>query len=58
MFFKDKIASIHPAKEKTMKKKVIIWLVVGIVLLGLLIQLIPLPGRGNNQSGIARKLPH
>jgi cytochrome c551/c552 len=48
MFFKDKIASIHPAKEKTMKKKVIIWLVVGIVLLGLLIQLIPLPGRGNN----------
>jgi len=53
MFFEDKIASIHPAKEKTMKKKIIIWFVIGIVLLGLLIQLIPLPGRSNNPPVVA-----
>ena len=31
-----------------MKKKIIIWVVVAIVLFGMLIQLVPLPGRGNN----------
>jgi len=31
-----------------MKKKIIIWAVLAIVLLGMLIQLVPLPGRGNN----------
>ena len=36
-----------------MKKKIIIWGLVAIVLLGLLIQLIPLPGRGNNTPVIA-----
>ena len=54
MFFEDKITSIHPAMEKTMKKKIIIWFVIGIVLLGLLIQLIPLPGRGNNPPVVAK----
>jgi cytochrome c551/c552 len=29
-------------------KKVVLWGLVGIVVVGLLIQLIPLPGRGNN----------
>jgi hypothetical protein len=31
-----------------MKKKAILWVLVGLVVLGLLVQLIPLPGRGNN----------
>lgn len=31
-----------------MKKKVILWVLIGLVVVGLLIQLIPLPGRGNN----------
>jgi len=31
-----------------MKKRVILWVIIGLVVLGLLIQLIPLPGRGNN----------
>jgi len=31
MFFEDKITSIHPAMGKTMKKKIIIWFVIGIV---------------------------
>ena len=31
-----------------MKKKIIIWVVIAMVLLGMLIQLVPLPGRGNN----------
>jgi hypothetical protein len=31
-----------------MKKKTILWFVIAIVLVGLLIQLVPLPGRGNN----------
>jgi hypothetical protein len=48
MFIEDKIPATHLAKEETMKKKVIIWTVAAIVLFGLLIQLIPLPGRGNN----------
>jgi hypothetical protein len=39
---------IRPAKEQTMKKKIIIWVVIAIVVLGILIQLIPLPGRGSN----------
>lgn len=29
-------------------KKVILWVIIGLVVLGLLIQLIPLPARGNN----------
>ena len=31
-----------------MKKRAILWVLIGLVVLGLLIQLIPLPGRGNN----------
>lgn len=31
-----------------MKKKIIIWSVIAIVLMGMFIQLVPLPGRGNN----------
>lgn len=31
-----------------MNKKAILWVLVGLVVLGLLVQLIPLPGRGNN----------
>ena len=31
-----------------MKKRFILWVLIGLVILGLLIQLIPLPGRGNN----------
>ena len=31
-----------------MKKKIILWVVIAVVVLGLLIQVIPLPGRGNN----------
>jgi hypothetical protein len=31
-----------------MKKKIILWVLIGLVVVGLLIQLIPLPGRGNN----------
>jgi cytochrome c551/c552 len=54
LFNKDKIASIHPNKERIMKKrKVILWIVVAIVALGLLIQLIPLPGRGSNPAVVA-----
>jgi hypothetical protein len=30
-----------------MKKKTILWVLIGLVVVGLLIQLIPLPGRGN-----------
>jgi hypothetical protein len=33
-----------------MKKRVILWVIIGLVVLGLLIQLIPLPGRGNNPA--------
>jgi hypothetical protein len=36
-----------------MKKKIIIWAIITVVLLGLLIQLIPLPGRGNNPAIVA-----
>jgi len=36
-----------------MKKKVILWVLIGLVVLGLLIQLIPLPGRGSNPPVIA-----
>ena len=36
-----------------MKKKAILWVVVAIVVLGLLIQLVPLPGRGNNPAVVA-----
>ncbi len=31
-----------------MKKRVILWVLIGLVVVGLLIQLIPLPGRNNN----------
>jgi hypothetical protein len=31
-----------------MKKRALLWILIGLVVLGLLIQLIPLPGRGNN----------
>jgi len=31
-----------------MKKRVILWVLIGLVVVGLLLQLIPLPGRGNN----------
>jgi hypothetical protein len=31
-----------------MKKKAILWVLTGLIVVGLLIQLIPLPGRGNN----------
>lgn len=31
-----------------MKKRVFLWVIIGLVVVGLLIQLIPLPGRGNN----------
>jgi cytochrome c551/c552 len=31
-----------------MKKKTVLWVLISLVVLGLLIQLIPLPGRGNN----------
>jgi len=30
------------------KRKIVVWIVIAIVVLGLLIQLIPLPGRGHN----------
>jgi cytochrome c551/c552 len=36
-----------------MKKKTILWVIIGLVVLGLLIQLIPLPGRGNNPPVIS-----
>lgn len=36
-----------------MKKNIILWVLVGLVVLGLLIQLIPLSGRGNNPAVIA-----
>ena len=32
------------------KRKIILWIVISLVLLGLLIQLIPLPGRGHNPA--------
>jgi hypothetical protein len=53
MPFEDKIALTHPSKEQTMKKRVILWVVIGIVILTLLIQLIPLPGRNNNPLVVA-----
>lgn len=36
-----------------MKRKTILWVLVGLILLGLLIQLIPLPGRGNNPAVVS-----
>jgi cytochrome c551/c552 len=35
------------------KRKIILWIVVAIVALGLLIQLIPLPGRGSNPAVVS-----
>jgi hypothetical protein len=48
MKFTIKITTFILIKEKTMKKRAILWVLIGLVVLGLLIQLIPLPGRGNN----------
>jgi hypothetical protein len=31
-----------------MKRKIVLWVLVAVIAVGLLIQLIPLPGRGNN----------
>jgi hypothetical protein len=36
-----------------MKKKIILWVVIAIILVGVLIQLIPLPGRGSNPPVVA-----
>jgi hypothetical protein len=36
-----------------MKKKTFLWILIGLVMAGLLIQLIPLPGRGNNPAVIS-----
>ena len=36
-----------------MTKKIIIWVIVAIIVIGVLIQLIPLPGRGNNPPVVA-----
>ena len=36
-----------------MKKKAILWILIGIVVVGLLIQMIPLPGRGNNPAVVS-----
>ena len=34
-------------------KKAILWVFIGLVVLGLLIQLVPLPGRGNNPAVVS-----
>jgi cytochrome c551/c552 len=36
-----------------MKKKTILWIVIVIVVLGLLVQLVPLPARGHNPAVVA-----
>ena len=36
-----------------MKKKTIIWILIAIIVLGILIQFVPLPGRGNNPAVVA-----
>jgi mono/diheme cytochrome c family protein len=36
-----------------MKRKIILWILAGLIVAGLLIQLIPLPGRGNNPAVVA-----
>ena len=36
-----------------MKKKAILWILIGIVVVWLLIQMIPLPGRGNNPAVVS-----
>jgi hypothetical protein len=46
-------ASNQPDKEPIMKKKAILWVVVAILVLGLLIQLVPLPGRGHNPAVVS-----
>jgi Haem-binding domain len=40
-------------KERVMKKKAILWVVIALVVVGLLIQLVPLPGRGHNPAVVA-----
>ena len=36
-----------------MKRKTILWVLAGLIVAGLLVQLIPLPGRGNNPAVVA-----
>jgi hypothetical protein len=36
-----------------MKRKTMLWILVGVIMVGLLIQLIPLPGRGNNPAVVS-----
>jgi len=36
-----------------MKKRVVLWIIIGLVVLAILIQLIPLLGRGNNPAVVA-----
>jgi len=36
-----------------MKRKTILWILAGLIVAGLLVQLIPLPGRGNNPAVVA-----
>ena len=48
-----KIGVYHPGEENRMKRKTILWILAGLIVAGLLIQLIPLPGRGNNPAVMA-----
>jgi Haem-binding domain len=52
-FFEDKITLLHLIEEQTLKRKFIIWIIIAIVVLGLLIQLVPLPLRGHNPAVIS-----
>jgi hypothetical protein len=40
-------------KEMNMKKRILLWVLIVLVAVGLLIQLIPLKGRGNNPSVVS-----
>jgi cytochrome c551/c552 len=48
-----KIGGYQPMEENNMKRKTILWILAGLVVAGLLIQLIPLPGRGSNPAVVA-----
>jgi hypothetical protein len=52
MMFEDKITILIQNKEKIMKK-IILWVIIALVVIGLLIQLIPLPDRGNNPAVVS-----